>query len=138
MFVLASGNIEDFDHVFGCDYCHVAAASIDADDFTFILGEKDGVFDLALVTADFKFIFGAHYHGVCGKSGDIGVCLKVSEQLRTIFLAHLVNLGKLTVVEKYVVSAAVDTLDVHAEGHNNLEIRVLRLFIAHSYFNGLV
>jgi len=51
--------------------------------------------------------------------------LKISEKLRSILLADLVHLGKLAIVEENMVSAAVNALDVHAEGHDDLEVRVL-------------
>ena len=51
---------------------------------------------------------------------------------------NVVELCELAVPEESVASTTVDTLDVHAEGHDDLEIRVLRLIIPHSNFNSLV
>jgi len=53
-------------------------------------------------------------------------------------MTNLVDLAELSIVEQDLIVAAVDSLDVHSEGHDDLEVRILALVISHSDLNSLV
>ena len=94
--------------------------------------------DLSLVAADLKLVITAEDDRILRQGSYIRRRLKVSEKLWTILLTDFVDLSKLAVVEENMISTTVDTLDVHPQGHDDLEVRVLRLVIPHSDLNCFV
>ena len=56
----------------------------------------------------------------------------------TLGTLHVIKLCKLAVPEEGVATTAVDSLDVHAESHNNLVVAVGTGVVLHPYFNCLV
>ena len=64
--------------------------------------------------------------------------LKRTGKLWTFLTLNIINLSEFSIPKQCFALAAVDSLDVHAEGHDDLEVRVGRSFVLYSNFNCLV
>ena len=98
----------------------------------FVLGQLDAELHFAGVIDTLDLVLLGLNDKVLGDGGGIGKRLEVAEHLWSVLLVYLINLSILSVVEEDVVAAAVDSLDVHTELHDDLEVLVLLLCIPHA------
>ena len=63
---------------------------------------------------------------------------EVSGELGPLLALHIVDLSEFSIPEKCERLAAVNTLDVHAQGHDNLVVSVRRSLILESNLDCLV
>jgi hypothetical protein len=103
-----------------------------------LLSHGDHLFDFSSITTDLNLSLVALDYGVGSKSADVGIGFKTSEALRAFSRLDVVELSVLAIPEQSMVLGAVNSLDVHAKSHNNLEVLVRRSFISDSNFNGLI
>lgn len=120
----SSGDVEHFDQGVRGDDSHSSSSGFNSNNVTVLLGIGQNLLDFSGVGKDLKFVFTTLNDGLRGESADIRVAFEVSEELGPFGSLHIVDLGKLTVPEKTVLTTAVDSFDVHTEGHDNLEVRV--------------
>jgi hypothetical protein len=66
------------------------------------------------------------------------VRFEVTSQLRTLLTLYVVDLCEFSIPEKSVRLAAIDALDVHPQGHNDLIVSIWGGLIFKAYFNCLV
>ena len=64
--------------------------------------------------------------------------LEVTGQLRTLLTLNVINLGEFSIPEKSEGLAAIDTLDVHAERHDDLIVGIGRGLVLEADFHGFV
>lgn len=64
--------------------------------------------------------------------------LKVTSKLRSLLTLDIINLSKFTIPEKGERLAAIDTLDVHTQGHYDLIVSIRRGLILETNFDSFV
>jgi len=139
LLVSSARDIEHFDHLLGGDHDHVLAARFNLNHFSFLLSHGEYLLDLARVAANFKLArLRAANDGVEGKCANIGPGFKIAEKLGALLDINVVNLHEFTVPEERVRPTAVNALNIHAQGHHDLVVGVIRVFVFDTHFNSLV
>jgi hypothetical protein len=63
------------------------------------------------------------------------VRLEVTRKLRALLALNIINLSEFSIPEKGKRLAAIDTLDIHTQSHNDLVVSIRGCFILEANFN---